>query len=88
MTRQIDCHTRRYALHVTLALIIGTLAIAGIAEEIKKRKAVDSYLRHLDSRIERVDVMAPGAPHKLLLSRASVHPDKAGPSADPGTSRG
>jgi hypothetical protein len=72
MTRQIDCHTRRCALHVTLALIIGTLAIAGIAEEIKKRKAVDSYLRHLDSRIERVDVMTPVAPHEMLLSRASV----------------
>ncbi|MGY8995083.1 MAG: hypothetical protein ACKVH7_01420 [Alphaproteobacteria bacterium] len=81
MTRQIDCHTRRCALHVTLALIIGTLAIAGIAEEIKKRKAVDSYLRHLDSRIERVDVMTPVAPHEMLLSRASAHNEKLEPLA-------
>jgi hypothetical protein len=58
--KTLDCHTRRSALHITLALIIGTLAIAGIAEEIKKRKAVDSYLRFLDSRIERVDISSPG----------------------------
>lgn len=81
MTRQIDCHTRRYALHVTLALIIGTLAIAGIAEEIKKRKAVDSYLRHLDSRIERVETVGPAGPHEMLLSRVSFQSDKPARSA-------
>ncbi len=81
MTRQIDCHTRRCALHVTLALVIGTLAIAGIAEEIKKRKAVDSYLRHLDSRIERVETVVPAGPHEMLLSRVLVHHEQLGSSA-------
>jgi hypothetical protein len=80
MTRQIDCHTRRCALHVTLALVIGTLAIAGIAEEIKKRKAVDSYLRHLDSRIERVETVVPAGPYEILLSRVSVPNIERGPS--------
>ncbi len=68
-----DCHTRRSAIHVTLALVIGTLAIAGIAEEIKKRKAVDSYLRNLDSRIERVDSSAPSPAAEWTRLSRTLH---------------
>ncbi|MBT5433154.1 MAG: hypothetical protein P8Q36_15060 [Alphaproteobacteria bacterium] len=55
MTR-LDQQTRRHAIHVVIALAVGTLMIAGLASEMKERKAYNDYLRKLDLRIERVDL--------------------------------
>ena len=55
MTR-LDQQTRRHAIHVVIALAVGTLMIAGLASEMKERTTYNDYLRKLDLRIERVDL--------------------------------